>query len=57
MKSKIDKNTVCVYVSYPNYPYGTVDPIEEIATYCKAKNIPVHVDLCLGGFLVPFLKS
>lgn len=27
-KSKIDRNTVCVYTSYPNYPYGTVDPID-----------------------------
>lgn len=26
-KSKIDSNTICVYTSYPNYPYGTVDPI------------------------------
>lgn len=28
MKSKIDSNTICVYTSYPNYPYGTVDPID-----------------------------
>jgi glutamate/tyrosine decarboxylase-like PLP-dependent enzyme len=24
---KINRNTVCVYTSFPNYPYGTVDPI------------------------------
>ena len=57
MKSKIDSNTICVYTSYPNYPYGTVDPIDEIATYCKKKNVPIHIDMCLGGFLVPFLKT
>lgn len=57
MKSKLDENTVCVYTSYPNYPYGTVDPIEEIAYICKKKGIPVHIDMCLGGYLVPFLKK
>jgi sphinganine-1-phosphate aldolase len=57
MKSKIDSNTICVYTSYPNYPYGTVDPIEQIAKICLKKGIPVHVDMCLGGFVVPFLKK
>lgn len=27
LKSQIDSNTICVYTSYPNYPYGTVDPV------------------------------
>ena len=57
MKSKMDSNTVCVYTSYPNYPYGTVDDMEAIASICKKKDVPVHIDMCLGGFLVPFLKK
>lgn len=57
MKSCIDSNTICVYTSYPNYPYGTVDPIDKIAQYCMKRNLPVHVDMCLGGFIVPFLKN
>lgn len=57
MKSKIDNNTVGVYTSCPNYPYGTIDPIKEIGAYCKPRDIPVHIDMCLGGFLVPFLKN
>jgi sphinganine-1-phosphate aldolase len=57
MKKNIDSNTICVYTSYPNYPYGNVDPIHVIGPICKKKNIPVHVDMCLGGFLVPFLDS
>lgn len=28
MKRNIDENTICVYASYPNYPYGTCDPLE-----------------------------
>lgn len=56
MKRQLDSNTICVYTSYPNFPYGTVDPIDDIAYICKKKKVPVHVDMCLGGFLVPFLK-
>ena len=46
-----------MYTSYPNYPYGTCDPIHKIAPYCKKKNIPVHVDMCLGGFIAPFIEE
>lgn len=42
--------------SAPNFPYGTVDDIEAIAKLGKKYNIPVHVDACLGGFLVVFMK-
>lgn len=42
--------------SVPNYPYGTVDNIEAIAKLGKKYNIPVHVDACLGGFLIMFMK-
>lgn len=57
MKGLIDENTICVYTSYPNYPYGTCDPIHIIGPYCKRRNIPVHVDMCLGGFVCPFLDK
>lgn len=57
MKKEIDQDTVCVYTSYPSYPHGTIDPISIIAPYCKKRDIPVHTDMCLGGFLVPFLKN
>ena len=57
MKSKMDSNTICVYTSYPNYPYGTTDDMDTIASICKKKDVPVHIDMCLGGFLVPFLKK
>ena len=57
MKRNIDSDTICVYTSYPNFPYGTVDPVDDIAAICKKRNIPVHIDMCLGGYLVPFLKN
>ena len=57
MKNAIDENTICVYASYPNYPIGTCDQIDIIGSYCQKKGIPVHVDMCLGGFVVPFLEK
>lgn len=43
--------------SAPNFPYGTMDDIEAIAAIGEKKGIPVHVDACLGGFLLIFMKS
>lgn len=33
-----------------------MDNIQAIAALGLKHNIPVHVDACLGGFLVPFMK-
>lgn len=43
--------------SVPNFPHGTIDPIPELAAIAKAKNIGLHVDCCLGGFVVAFAKD
>ena len=50
----IDKDTVCIIGSFPNYPYGTCDPIEELGEIARKRKIGLHADCCLGGFLVPF---
>jgi sphinganine-1-phosphate aldolase len=42
--------------SAPNFPYGTMDDIVAIAALGRKYNIPVHVDACLGGFLILFMK-
>lgn len=56
MERAINRNTVMLVGSAPNYPYGTMDNIEAIAKLGKKYNIPVHVDGCLGGFLIIFMK-
>lgn len=53
----IDKNTIMIVGSAPNYPYGTMDDIEKIAAIAHCRNIPMHVDACLGGFLIIFMKK
>lgn len=56
MEKAINKNTVMLVGSVPNFPYGTVDNIQAIAALGLKYNIPVHVDACLGGFVIVFMK-
>ena len=53
----INDNTIMVAVSAPNFPYGTCDPIENVAKITKKYNVPLHVDACLGGFVLAFLND
>ena len=54
-KSKINENTICLVGSAPSFPHGEIDPMREIGKLGVYYNIPVHMDCCLGGFLLPFL--
>jgi sphinganine-1-phosphate aldolase len=56
MRTAITPNTVLVVGSAPNYPFGTIDSIPEIATLAAERGIPCHVDACLGGFFLPFME-
>ena len=57
LKNKINSNTCVVVASSPCYPYGIIDPIQEIGIICRIFNVPLHVDACLGGFITQFDKS
>ena len=56
IKASINSNTVLIVGSAPGYPHGIIDPIEELSEICLKNNIGLHVDCCLGGFILPFLK-
>ena len=47
-------NSISRYYLFIQYAHGIMDPVEEIASLGKDLNIPVHVDACLGGFLIAF---
>ena len=53
----INGNTALVVGSAPNYPFGVVDPIPELAALAAERGIAFHTDSCLGGFLLPFLEA
>lgn len=52
----LSRNTVLVVASAVGYPHGVLDDVEAIAALCKKRGILMHVDSCLGGFVLPFLK-
>lgn len=56
MSRAIGSNTVVLVASAPHFPHGIIDPVEEIAKLARKHRVGVHVDSCLGGFLVPFME-
>ncbi|MCK0440199.1 aminotransferase class V-fold PLP-dependent enzyme [Gordonia alkaliphila] len=50
LAAAIDDDTFLLIASAPNYPTGALDPIAEIADLARARDLPLHVDACLGGF-------
>lgn len=57
MKGQIDSNTIALVASSPEYPYGTFDPLPQIAALAQKLGIGCHNDCCLGSFVVPFIEQ
>ncbi len=57
MRAAINPNTVMIVGSAPAYPQGVIDPIRELAALAQEKEILCHVDACVGGFMLPFLRQ
>lgn len=53
----INANTCLIVGSAPNFPHGIIDDISALSKIAVRRNIPLHVDCCLGSFLVPFLQK
>jgi glutamate/tyrosine decarboxylase-like PLP-dependent enzyme len=54
VKQLIDENTIAMMGSACNYGYGTIDPIAELSDLALERGIGLHVDGCLGGFILPW---
>jgi sphinganine-1-phosphate aldolase len=54
VENHIDDQTVALIGSACNYGYGTIDPIEQLAQLAQQRGAGLHVDACLGGFILPF---
>ncbi|TLD21454.1 hypothetical protein PspLS_09024 [Pyricularia sp. CBS 133598] len=52
----INANTIMLVGSAPNFPHGIIDDISGLSKLAVRYKIPLHVDCCLGSFLVPFLE-
>ena len=54
VRSQINAHTILLVGSAGNYPYGTIDPIAELSALALEKDVGLHVDGCLGGFILPW---
>lgn len=55
MAAAINGNTIMIAGSAPNYPHGIIDDIPGLSKLALERNLPLHVDCCLGSFLVPYM--
>ncbi|PPQ83056.1 hypothetical protein CVT24_012008 [Panaeolus cyanescens] len=56
VKRAINSNTILLVGSCVNFPDGNQDNIQALSALAKAYKIGLHVDCCLGSFIVPFLE-
>ena len=54
MADAIDHRTGLLVGSAPCYPFGVIDPIEELAATAAERGVLFHTDACLGGWLLPW---
>ncbi|KAL9033913.1 MAG: hypothetical protein Q9180_005696 [Flavoplaca navasiana] len=52
----INSNTILLVGSTPNFPHGLIDDIVALSRLALRRRLPLHVDCCLGSFLMPFLS-
>eukprot|EP00850_Spirogloea_muscicola_P011387 SM000070S21353 [mRNA] locus=s70:615718:620473:+ [translate_table: standard] len=65
MRRLVNRNTILLVGSAPGFPHGVIDPIEassvclypqELSNLALSRGICLHVDCCLGGYVLPFAK-
>jgi sphinganine-1-phosphate aldolase len=57
VRSHLNKNTIALVGSAGNYPHGVIDDIEGLSEIAMANNIGLHVDGCLGGWILPWFEE
>ncbi len=53
----IGDRTALVGLSAPCFPFGVVDPVEQVAALAAERGVGVHVDAAMGGLFLPFLDA
>jgi len=57
MRRAITPNTVALAGSAGSYPHGVVDPISQLSDLALEYKLGLHVDGCLGGFILPWIEK
>lgn len=56
-RNAFSANTIAAVGSAPNFPHGTIDPIEDMARIARKRGVGFHTDACLGAFILPFARE
>jgi len=56
-RAKLTDDVVLIVGSAPSYAHGVIDPIEELAALALEHGCLMHVDACVGGCVLPFLRD
>ncbi|WP_111719306.1 pyridoxal-dependent decarboxylase [Homoserinimonas sp. OAct 916] len=52
--NRIGPDVAIMVLSAPSYPFAGLDPVAEVAAACEAAGVAVHVDACIGGWVLPW---
>ena len=56
MSEAIDEDTIMLVGSAPSFPYGLIDPIEELGALAEQKEVWLHIDAGVCGYIAPFVR-
>ncbi|MFC6714490.1 pyridoxal phosphate-dependent decarboxylase family protein [Branchiibius cervicis] len=48
---------VMVAVSAPSYAHGVLDPVRQVAELTRPAGVRLHVDACIGGWVLPWAEG
>ncbi|HSJ88198.1 MAG TPA: aspartate aminotransferase family protein [Anaerolineales bacterium] len=57
MEKAITENTILLIASAPSYSQGVIDPIAEIGNIAQRHHLLFHVDGCVGGLHLSFMRK
>ena len=55
ISAAIRDDTIAIVATAGSFPFGAIDSIAEIGGFAAERGIHLHVDSCVGGYLLPFL--
>ena len=56
VEKAVTENTVLIVGSAVSYAHGVIDPIEDLGRIALENDVLLHVDGCVGAFLLPYFK-
>ncbi len=57
MRAAVTDNTILLVASAPSYSQGVIDPIAEVGALALEKDLLFHVDGCVGGIHLSFMRK